>query len=607
MAVKFFVSYSRNDDDSKRLVVALQSELKRYGHEVFVDLTMNVGTEWEEELKRKIAWSDEFILLLSPPAVASEPVRDEIRHANALSDALKRPRILPVYVNFDGPLDRELQKILGPIQHLTWRSDADTEVLVANIRAALAARRHPRVVRTAAAAIVVVMVLVLFVYCRAQVSVLTRSGVSDAGAVASYHRLRRMQWLLVPRLWLIGRWNPDVLMRNHLSASARRLDEKAAPGLRSDSRDELDRALVLSALAGLQRGLEPSIDAVTAYRREGYDKLLATMRSEEEMYGRSLAVRLGSGEWRISAGERIWTCRVPIGSMPCEAEPVNSQQPAVISSAFESDDQLLVVGYRGVVTRLELNRQAEPAIWRDGRAVTVDGSDVAIGFDDHAPATGHPSVIAYARGQSTQTSPMVSIGGVTSLAFGPCSDCVTLLGTDGSMKVWFRVSGEIRSVRRAGTTAAIAASRAAGRLAVIDQKGTLAFYDRNLGTPSKRPIDLGGSIGLAMSHDGRRLAVVHASSVMIIEDDLQPRILVSAVRTPTPVAAIFAGDDTVVTRTQADVRIWRLSSPKGENAGPLGTWSHWRNQFGFAAGSGKTEDRPGVIGWDPVARDAVVY
>ncbi len=168
-------------------------------------------------------------------------------------------------------------------------------------------------------------------------------------------------------------------------------------------------------------------------------------------------------------------------------------------------------------------------------------------------------------------------------------------------------SGEIRSVRRAGTTVAIAASRTAGRLAVIDQKGTLAFYDRNLGTPSERPIDLGGSIGLAMSQDGRRLAVVHASSVMIIEDGQQPKVLVSAVRTPTPVAAIFAGDDTVVTRTQADVRIWRLSSAKGENVGPLETWSHWRNQLGFARRGGKTEDRPGVIGWDPVARDAVLY
>jgi len=607
MAVKFFISYSRNDDDSKRLVVALQSELKRSGHEVFVDLTMNVGTEWEEELKRKIAWSDEFILLLSAPAVASEPVREEIRHANALSDALKRPRLLPVYVNFDSPLDRELQKILGPIQHLTWRSDADTAALVANIRAAVTARRHPRVVRAAVAAIVVVIVLLLFVYCRAQVSVLTRSGVSDADAVAAYHRLRRMQWLLLPRLWLIGPWSPDTLVRNHLSERARQLDEKAAPGLRSNPRDELDRALVLSALAGLQRGSEPSIAAVTEYRDEGYDKLLATMRSEEEMHGRNLAVRPGSGEWRISAGERIWTCRLPIGSTPCEASPVTSRQPAVISSAFESDDELLIVGYRGVVTRLELNKQAEPAIWRDGKAVTVDGSDVAIGFDDHAPTTGHPSVIAYTRGQSTQTSPMESIGGVTSVAFGPCSDCVTLLGTDGSMKVWYRVSGETRSVRRAGTTAAIAASRAAGRLAVIDQKGTLAFYDRNLGTPSERPIDLSGSIGFAMSHDGRRLAVVHASSVMIIEDGQQPQVLVSAVRTPTPVAAIFAGDDIVVTRTQADVRIWRLASPKGENAGPLGTWLHWRNQLGFARGSGKAEDRPGVTGWDPVARDAVVY
>ena len=608
MAVKFFISYSRNDDDSKRLVAALQSELKRYGHEVFVDLTMNVGTEWEEELKRKIAWSDEFILLLSVPAVASEPVREELRHANALSDDRKRPRIFPVYVKFDGTLDRELQKILGPIQHLTWRSDADTAALVSGIRAAVALRRRPRVVRAAVGAIVVVMVLVLFVYCRVQVSVLTRAGVSDADAIAAYNRLRNAQRLLLPRAWLIGAWNPRALAEKHFRERARQLDEKAAKGFSSTVRQDVDRALIDAALAALRRGSLPTADSQKVYDAQNYDRLVTTLRGGEELQGTALAVRTGAAQWRIDDGRRVWTCILPLADRRCEAFPTMSRLSVVISSAFLSDDELMLVGYSGELTRLNLKDGSEPTHTTSVSSVAVESGDVAIGFD-YSSLSSKPaslnSVTLNLPGGSSKSLAAGKGGDLKSLAFGPCKDCLTLLGVDGSVKTWNWSSGAIDSIKAAGNGRAIASNRSSGRLAIVDRQGRLELFGRD---PARPLINLRGANGLAMSPDGRRLAVVYSSSVRILEDGKPSWTLISADKMPTPVAATFAGDDMVVTRSPTDIRLWRLDLPKRRDMTPYERWAKWRKQLGLDdGGSAHGQQGPARFRWDPIAGEVKSY
>ena len=125
MATRFFTSYSRQDDNSKALALALCDELsQRYGYDVFVDVEMRIGTEWPAELRRRVRWCDEFVVLLSKRAVESVFVHEEVREAFFLHTfrITRRPRIHPVLVDFAGPLDSELSQKLNRFQRREWQS-----------------------------------------------------------------------------------------------------------------------------------------------------------------------------------------------------------------------------------------------------------------------------------------------------------------------------------------------------------------------------------------------------------------------------------------------------------------------------------------------------
>lgn len=71
-----FVSYSRADIDE---VSDLVNALRKANFKLWVDLEgIPPSTEWQEEIRNGIANSDAFILCISPTAVVSEPVLDEI-------------------------------------------------------------------------------------------------------------------------------------------------------------------------------------------------------------------------------------------------------------------------------------------------------------------------------------------------------------------------------------------------------------------------------------------------------------------------------------------------------------------------------------------------
>lgn len=144
---KLFVSYKRNIPSDSKLAEFLCQGFRTAGHEVFIDVTMVVGTDWVDEIARRIDWCDYLVVLLSEPAVQSEMVQAEVRlaHQNRRSDG--KPAILPIRVNYGGPLGYELDAYLSRIQFVTWAGSQDSARVLAKLREAIevASTRSPNI------------------------------------------------------------------------------------------------------------------------------------------------------------------------------------------------------------------------------------------------------------------------------------------------------------------------------------------------------------------------------------------------------------------------------------------------------------------------------
>ena len=141
---KVALIYKRNVEPDAALLHELESELTKCGCQVFVDRHLQVGLDWAKEIERALRDADAVIPLLSPMAVTSEMLAFEMEVANnAAQHQGGRPRILPVRVNWEGPLPNTLTTILDPIQYTLWRGAGDTANVVAELATALAAQPQP--------------------------------------------------------------------------------------------------------------------------------------------------------------------------------------------------------------------------------------------------------------------------------------------------------------------------------------------------------------------------------------------------------------------------------------------------------------------------------
>ena len=135
---RFFISYSRRSaaDGSSPTTFAPGSRIA--GHEVFIDVGMRVGTDWVAEIEQRVDWCDFVVVLLSERSIHSEMVLGEVRRAHRKRRKDGRPRILPLRVHYDGPLDYELDSYLGRVQYIRWDGAADTSHVLGEIVAAAA-------------------------------------------------------------------------------------------------------------------------------------------------------------------------------------------------------------------------------------------------------------------------------------------------------------------------------------------------------------------------------------------------------------------------------------------------------------------------------------
>jgi hypothetical protein len=577
MAVKFFVSYKRNDPDTERLLPPLRKALKGFRYKVFQDVVdIDPGENWETKLSDSIEGADEFLLLLSAAAAQSERVEDEVHIANTFwRSKNKKPRIIPIYINIDTAQNPKLQRILEDprIEHLSWKSEENTQYIAQRIREMVNKRRLlPRIAKTTAA-MVAALLTILFVHSMIQIAQLRNARSSVADALAAFSRLRGHEHLFVPRLWLAGRWKPETL-------AAQALEEHAAPMLASTVRKEVDHGLLLSAHAAVLRGGNITNVAQRVYDEQHYDFLVTSIEAREEIAGRSLAVSTNPTEWHIAVGGHIWSCAEPIGQRPCVERAANSQQPVVAAAAFDSQT-LRLVGYSGDVTTLDLlSGQESLSSTSDATFVAADQGDVATSFD-HRGGGGISVSIDQAE-SVLRPRDSGDLGRLKMLAFGPCDDCITTLGIDGMVKIWRWSSTTAGNVRTLPVKALlVAATRSGHRLAVISSAGDLRFYDTDGKPEGASPsIDLADAESMAISPDGGHVAVVHGGNVTIF-DGAAFWTLTAATKQPKAIAVAFAGNDYLVTRGPSDARVWRLRSTERHDLSPSERWTEWRKKFGL--------------------------
>jgi hypothetical protein len=502
--------------------------------------------------------------------------------------------MLPVLVNCDLP-EGEIKAKIGPIQYLSWRSPEDTPRLISGIHKAISPQRRRRLIRAAVAAGFALAVATLFLYISRQLAVLEDARSDETRAAGAYRRLNAANALGIPRLWLRGDRDPRLMAQRYFEQRAQALDHQAEAlfdaGEHEQLRDKVDEALMLSALAAIKRGGVPSGRAQTVYAAQRYDRLIKTIREPGEVPGVGLAVRTGPAHWRIASGNHIWTCAVPLDDRPCQLTK-QSVLSFVTASAFKSDDEVqLVESSSGRATRLRLADKSTDEQRQTGATdLAMDDGEIATAFE------ADPSVIIDRADGAQERSP--NFGEIAAVRFGPCSDCVALLDRKGNVVVWHRANNRSGVVGKRPALA-IAATKS-GRLAIIRDNGRLELYGPELLFSPGPEVDFRAASAMALSIDGRNVAVVNDGAINVISEEKE---LITGELKPTAVAAAFADNGTLVTRTPRDVRIWRLGSRKREELTPIELWTKWRKQLGLF----DLHHAPVGFGWDPAARDVRRY
>src|SRR5512140_3418586 len=130
--------YRRDSQPDEQLVKFIEAHLAADGCTVFIDRHLTMGVEWAREIEARIRSADAVIPLLSVDSIYSEMLGFEIESAHEASQLQHgRPRLLPIRVNYTGPLPEPLASILDPIQYFLWEGEQDSLGLVTELREAL--------------------------------------------------------------------------------------------------------------------------------------------------------------------------------------------------------------------------------------------------------------------------------------------------------------------------------------------------------------------------------------------------------------------------------------------------------------------------------------
>lgn len=130
--------YKRESQPDTTLVEILESQLEQDGYSTFIDRHLTLGMDWAREIEARIRSADAIIPLLSPDSIYSEMLAFEIETAQEAAQLQQgQPRLLPVRLNYTGPLPEPLASILDPIQYFLWEGDQDNLGLITELKEGL--------------------------------------------------------------------------------------------------------------------------------------------------------------------------------------------------------------------------------------------------------------------------------------------------------------------------------------------------------------------------------------------------------------------------------------------------------------------------------------
>ncbi len=136
--IKVVLVYKRDSRPDQELVDFIERQLKDSGFSIFIDRRLTVGVEWAREIEKQIRSADALIPLLSADSINSEMLSFEIETAHEAAQLQQgRPRLLPVRVNYTGPLPEPLAGILDAIQYFLWEGPQDNLGLATELAEAL--------------------------------------------------------------------------------------------------------------------------------------------------------------------------------------------------------------------------------------------------------------------------------------------------------------------------------------------------------------------------------------------------------------------------------------------------------------------------------------
>ncbi len=125
--------YKRDSTLDEQLVKVIESQLDG-DCSVFIDRHLTLGVDWAREIESRIRSADAIIPLLSAESIHSEMLGFELETAHEAAQLQQgRPRLLPVRLNYTGPLPEPLASILDPVQYFLWEGEHDNLGLITEL------------------------------------------------------------------------------------------------------------------------------------------------------------------------------------------------------------------------------------------------------------------------------------------------------------------------------------------------------------------------------------------------------------------------------------------------------------------------------------------
>ena len=140
---KLFICYRRSARDDSAFAEYLHSYFTARGHEVFIDISMRVGTEWLKKIDAELKTSDYLIVLVSKNSTESEMVHAEMQRAYEYRHQNGFPKTLPIRMKYKGMLPYTIAAFIGQIQQIDWNGFEDNERVADEIFRVIVGQKNP--------------------------------------------------------------------------------------------------------------------------------------------------------------------------------------------------------------------------------------------------------------------------------------------------------------------------------------------------------------------------------------------------------------------------------------------------------------------------------